>query len=113
MQIEDMLESLGCTCVGPVAELKEAMKLASGDSCDCAILDVNIRGGNITPVVEVLLGQGVPLLLASGYGDSTLPANLATQMRLSKPYTSSQLEDCIGVLCNRVSELRGGCDLPE
>lgn len=102
MVIEDMLESLGCTVVGPVAQLAEALDLAQHNDCDCAILDVNVRGGSITPVADAFIKKGVPILLASGYSESALPAHLARHARLTKPYTSEQLEDGIRCLFLRV-----------
>lgn len=105
LAIEEMLEALGCAIVGPVAQLSEAMELAAGDAYDCAILDVNIRGGYVTAVVDTLVERGRPILLASGYADAALPSGLAGQVRLTKPYTSEQLEAGIRLLCKQIGSL--------
>ena len=104
--IETMLDSLGCDIVGPVARLSDALDIAATEVFDCAILDINVRGGRITPVAEMLLDRGVPLLLSTGYGQYALPARLASQARLAKPYTSEQLERGLRLLCSQVAEPR-------
>jgi DNA-binding response OmpR family regulator len=109
MVIEAALETIGCEIVGPVAKLDEAIDLANRASFDCAILDVNIRGGHVYPVADLLMKRGLPILLASGYGEWTLPAHLLGEKRLEKPYTSEQLEVEIRLLCARV---RKGAESP-
>lgn len=44
MLVEDMLTDLGCTIVGPAAEIEEALKLATSADIDAALLDVNLGG---------------------------------------------------------------------
>lgn len=105
--IVSMLDSLGCDIVGPVARLSDALNIAVNERFDCAILDVNVRGGLITPVAEMLLDRGVPLLLSTGYSESALPAILASQARLAKPYTTEQLERGLRQLCSQVTESKG------
>lgn len=101
MLIEDVLDDLGWEMVGPVASVADALALARSERIDCAILDVNVRGGQTYPVAELLLGRGVPLLVASGYGDWTLPEHLLSQNRLLKPYTSDQLRNELRLLSTR------------
>lgn len=100
MTIEDVLVALGCQIVGPVATLDKALKVALEETFDAAILDVNIRGGETYPVAEVLLARGIPFALASGYGEWALPEALRGQPRLTKPFTTAQLEEQIMSLCN-------------
>ena len=99
--IEQILEELGCVVVGPVARLDAALRLASQEALDAAILDVAIRGGHVQPVAEQLLARGIPFVLASGYGDWSLPENLRNQPRLTKPFTQVDLEQHVKLLCAR------------
>ena len=95
MMIEDVLQSLGCVVVGPVARLDAALRLARDEALDAAILDVTVRGGQVYPVAERLLARGVPFVLASGYSDWALPGNLQEMPRLIKPFTERELKDRI------------------
>lgn len=102
--IESMLDSLGCDIVGPVASVSDALNIVETEAFDCAILDMNVRGGYITPVADILMDRHVPILLATGYGDYALPSNLMSQARLAKPYTAEQLERALRLLCSQVIE---------
>jgi DNA-binding response OmpR family regulator len=106
MALEDTIEMLGYQVIGPVAQLDEALVLATKGDFDCAILDVNIRGGNSFAVADILLNSGCPFLLTTGYSDWSLPKHLAGQKRLTKPYSTSELEMQIRVLCRQVEERR-------
>ena len=97
--IEEPLQELGCVVVGPVARLDAALQLASDEALDAAVLDVTIRGGHVQPVAEQLLARGIPFVLASGYGDWSLPENLRDQPRLTKPFTHQDLEKQVRLLC--------------
>jgi len=99
VMIEETLRSLGCIVVGPVAKLEAALRLACNETLDGAILDVTIRGGQVYPVTEHLLARGIPFVLASGYGDWALPDTLQDQARLTKPFTTHELENHIRLLC--------------
>jgi len=98
--IEQVLHALDCQVVGPVGSLEKALKLAQGDSFDVAILDVTIRGGKVYPVAELLLARGIPFVFASGYRDWALPEALRDQPRLMKPFTVTELEEQVKLLCN-------------
>lgn len=101
VEIEETLRELGCVVVGAVGKLDAALRLAADEALDAAILDVAIRGGHVFPVAEQLLARGVPFVLASGYGDWSLPETLRDQPRLTKPFTPADLEQQIKLLCAR------------
>ena len=103
MDIEDAVEGLGHEVVGPITELDEALDLATIAALGCAILDINILGGNSYPVADMLLKRGVPVLLLSGYREETLPVRLHEEARLPKPFTAAQLEKEIRALCDRAA----------
>ncbi len=95
--LEETLQELGCVVVGPVGKLDAALRLASDEVLNGAILDVTIRGGRVYPVAEILLGRDMPFVLASGYENWALPEALRDQPRLNKPSCpriSSSIYDC-------------------
>ncbi len=96
--IEETLQSLGCVVVGPVGKLHVALRLATDEPLDAAILDVTIRGGQTFPVAEQLMSRGIPFLFASGYGDWALPQAFRDQARLTKPFTARELETRVQAL---------------
>ncbi len=90
--IESLLLGLGYVVVGPASRLDRALSLARDEPLNGAILDVNIRGGTVFPVAELLRARQIPFILASGYGDWALPADLQGQARLTKPFTADELQ---------------------
>ena len=91
MLVEDMLADLGCTVVGPAAELEEAMGLAQSADIDLALLDVNLGGKPIFPVADALKARGVPFAFASGYGEAGLSEDHRGAAVLQKPFREADL----------------------
>ena len=62
--------------VGPVGTLDEARKLANDEMLDGALLDVNINGGRVDDVVEILRRRDVPFLFVTANDPDHLPSGL-------------------------------------
>lgn len=91
MLIEDMLTDMGCTIVGPAAEIEEALRLAGSAEMDAALLDVNLGGRPIFPVADALKARGVPFAFASGYGEAGLSEDHRGSTVLQKPFREADL----------------------
>ena len=98
--LEDMLTDMGCAVVGPTGNMAFAVDLAKAEELDGAIIDLNIRGGKVYPVAEVLRDRNVPFLLASGYADWTLREDFKDRPRLTKPYDVKTVEQKLLKLLN-------------
>ena len=104
MEIGGSIEWQGHEVVGPIAVLDEALAVLANVNLDCAILDINIRGGQSYPVADILLQRGVPVLLLTGYNKLTLPERLQGEALLHKPFTAEQLDEEISKLCARAAK---------
>ena len=102
MLIEDMLEDLGCTVVGPASRLDEAIELANTAELDCAVLDVNLGGQPIFPLADLLRAKGAPFAFATGYGDAGLREADRGSPVLQKPFREGDLARILGELRLRV-----------
>jgi CheY-like chemotaxis protein len=92
MDIEATLRDLGCEVVGPVATVDEVERVAGSAELDGAVLDVNLRGEQVFRALPRLLERGLPVLLSSGYDETTLfPGEFRHLPVLVKPYDGSQL----------------------
>jgi PAS domain S-box-containing protein len=89
MTVELTLASEGCAVVGPTSILTDTIRLAAGEAIDMAILDVNLRGRSIFPVIEVLEERGIPYLFTTGY--ENLDHAPAGAPILRKPFTREEL----------------------
>ena len=91
MLIEDMLDELGYSIVGPFAHIDEALEAARELQFDAALLDFNLNGKNTYPVAWTLRERNIPFLFATGYGSSILNSNFMGIPLLQKPFQQRDL----------------------
>lgn len=84
------LEDHGAIVVGPCETLAEALAAAGSPDIDCAVLDVNLRGEKIDPVVQLLAARGVPIVLVTGYLQSDWSKH-ARVVVMGKPYDPEEV----------------------
>ena len=81
-----MLQTIGVEVIGPVPNLAQARLICdSADGVQAAILDVNLGGEMVWPLVDLLRARGVPVVLATGYSDVAIPERYADLPRCGKP----------------------------
>jgi CheY-like chemotaxis protein len=95
MLLEGMLTDLGHTVAAEAGGVDEAVAVAKKGDFDVAVLDVNLNGQPVTPVVEILVERGVPFVFASGYGQRGLPEAYRTIPTLQKPFQADALAEAI------------------
>ena len=96
MLLETILEDMGCTPVGPVANIDEALAVVAGDQAlDGALLDVNVAGREVFPVADALKAAGVPFVFSTGYGEGGLPDHWRGQSTIQKPFTEAAVRDAL------------------
>src|SRR5262249_47228744 len=76
LDIETMLEEMGCTVVASVPRLVRALDLASRLDLDLAVLDINLAGEVVYPLAFRLAARGIPFLFSTGYSTADLPPAL-------------------------------------
>lgn len=94
------VEDAGCLVVGPAGSVREALGLLEASRVTAAILDVNLSDGDVTPVVDVLVARGVPLIFQTGVGlPPSLKARYPDLLVYAKPVMSERLvEMLIGLI---------------
>ena len=95
MLLEGMLTDIGHSVVAEAGRIEEALTLAKEAEVDIAVLDVNLHGKPITPVVEVLVARGLPFVFASGFGQQGVPEPYRDSPTLQKPFQSEALAKAI------------------
>jgi len=98
LNLESMLEEIGCAVVGPVLRYEAAAALAEEVSADAAILDVNIGGRKVFPIAETLLARKVPIIFATGYGREGLPPEWQDFPVIQKPYTLENIGEALAAV---------------
>jgi PAS domain S-box-containing protein len=66
MMMRDMLADLGYAVVGPYCSIAEANGALDTERYDCAVLDLNLRGDMVYPVVDLLAKRGTRAIIAAG-----------------------------------------------
>ena len=89
--LDEMLSDLGYTMAAEAGRLDEALVVARQGEFDVAILDVNLDGQPVTPVVDVLVERGVPFVFVSGYARRGIPEGHSRAPLLQKPFQSEGL----------------------
>ena len=91
LRIHTLLEEADVEIVGPVGTLDEARKLADDETLDGALLDVNIDGGRVDDVVEILRRHDVPFLFVTANDADHLPPNCGRVVVVGKPFKDDVL----------------------
>ncbi len=74
IELAALLRAAGWDVAGPAGTLTKAIELARSALCDCALLDINLKGERIDDVAAILAERGIPFVFATGYGRESLPA---------------------------------------
>lgn len=85
------LREAGADVLGPVASVAEALALVATEAFDAAVLDVNLRGEMAYPLVDAVMGRGIPVVFATGYSGDALPMRYAAVPRCDKPIKADRL----------------------
>ena len=100
------IEDAGGQVVGPAASVKEALALLETADVVGAILDVTLADKDVTPIAEMLIAHGIPLILQTGVG---LPPDMAARfpgltVRI-KPCGSAELVEQLAALISDQREV--------
>jgi CheY-like chemotaxis protein len=101
--LDDMLSDLGYSMAAEAGRLDEALAAANEAEFDVAILDVNLNGEPITPVVEVLVRRGVPFVFVSGYARRGIPEEHSKIPLLQKPFQADGLARALAAVAARTA----------
>ncbi len=82
-----LLEEQGADVIGPAASLKEAGRLLNDHKPNIAVLDVNLNGELVFPLIDALQARGIPFVFTTAYAedDRLFPAQTQGAPRLAKP----------------------------
>src|SRR5262249_53544810 len=65
-----LLEAWGATVIGPVPSTADAMRLISQSTPDAAVVDINLKGGELAyDLIDRLQERGIRIIVLTGYAD--------------------------------------------
>jgi CheY-like chemotaxis protein len=77
---------------------KALQALDEGKCADVAVLDVNLNGERVYPLLDRLMLEDMPIVLMTGYESNTIPSTYTRLPCLRKPAPMQQLIDCVNKL---------------
>ena len=78
---------------GSLAEIRAAAERA--ERIDAAVLDINLKGEMVYPLVDEILKRQVPVVFATGYAANTIPVIYAGITCCHKPVSAEVLAEAI------------------
>ena len=84
------LEQLGMRVVGPAAATGDARRLVAEHKPKLALVDVNLKNELAYGLIEELHGQGILVIVVSGYAVLPMPAEMVAAF-VQKPFRVSDL----------------------
>ncbi|WP_340318162.1 response regulator [Rhizorhabdus argentea] len=92
--LEDVVHSERGHLIGPAGSLDEGLEIVRrAVRIDCAILDIDLRGQLVYPLVESLQRRSTPIIFVSGYDRSAIPARFADIPLCQKPIKVQELRE--------------------
>ena len=96
------LRSIGCQVLGPATSLGAARRLLDRETPAAALLDVKIRGQNVSRIAKRLAETGVPFAVVTGFPRLASEHEvLRTAPILTKPVTQRDIERTLRSLLSR------------
>jgi PAS domain S-box-containing protein len=92
MLMRDMITEMGYFVAGPYCTVNEAVAASEGQDFDAAVLDVNLGGEYVYPLVGRLVARGVPCIFVTGYDDEAIDERYVHLPMLQKPVNRKGLE---------------------
>jgi DNA-binding response OmpR family regulator len=84
------LEAEGMVVIGPAATTAAAQRLATEQKPNLAVVDINLKGEMAYVLIDHLVGQGVPVVVATGYAVVPELTKKVTAV-LQKPFNGPEL----------------------
>ncbi|MDA8585046.1 GAF domain-containing protein [Rhodobacteraceae bacterium] len=96
MDASDILSANGASKVHMAGSVGVGLSIIDANDISFALLDVNLGDQTSLPVANELAKQGIPFVLATGYGDAeSITAQFPSALVISKPFTSEALQSAI------------------
>jgi CheY-like chemotaxis protein len=89
--LKRLLESCGAEVAGPVATATDAARLVSERTVDVALVDINLRGGELAyDLIDLLHDKGIRIVVVTGYADVSIDERKVAAV-LQKPVSAPLL----------------------
>ena len=88
--------------VGPARSCPEALDLIAALKIDAAILDLQVRDEDCSPVADELDARKIPWALCTGFSASDLDSRFKSVPLISKPFRQGEIERALSQMLRQV-----------
>ncbi|HWK35319.1 response regulator [Sphingomonas sp.] len=99
MMLEDFLDALGKRAAGTADTVATALAAVEAGGFDGAIVDVHLRGGEVSwPVADALDAAGLPFVIVTGGSNDSIVDRHRDRPALAKPFTMESVQQVLADL---------------
>ena len=112
LDVREIFRLAGAEIVGPIATLKQTLLMISANPISAALLDVNLRDGEVFPAALALQKRGTGIVFYTGYADvDSLKRDWPGAQVLMKPapprlLISAMHEACCPIFHKELADVR-------
>lgn len=109
LDMEDHLMARGYETAGPYGRVAQALEAIPTLTLAGAIVDLNLAGELSFPVIDCLVGHGIPVIVCSGYAElPQVKARLGGLPLIAKPWSPERLDDLMAETFHAEADQRQG-----
>lgn len=103
MDLVHVLRDEGCTVVGPVGTVRDALAHVERTPIDAAVVDLNLRGEPAFPLMDALAKAEIPFIILTGYTREKIPARFRHCAYVAKPYLDTEIVEQLALMLSSKS----------
>ncbi len=96
--LEEILKDYGCSVIGPILSVRDALELLSAEDVDIAVVDYLLEDGEAAPLARALNDKGIPFAICTGGGVGDLGMLYPNTPFLAKPYNPDDVSMVVNSL---------------
>jgi DNA-binding response OmpR family regulator len=99
--LESIVRSAGLEVVGPVSTLREAVRIASSERLDAALLDIGLGRTEVYAAADVLEERDIPFAFVTGRSEAEIELLHRGRPVWTKPFLQQQIAQGLKDLIER------------
>ena len=89
--VEAAVSEIGAECVGPFARFEPALRAASTEPLDGALLDIALADGDAYQIANALAARQIPFAFVTAYAQSEVDRQWADRAYVVKPFLEADI----------------------
>jgi len=91
IDLANLFRAQGATVLGPAASVASALSYIQTATIDCAVLDVNLREEDCSPVADLLAHADIPFVFVTAFDGHDVLSRHPSQPVVKKPFNQRDI----------------------